>query len=366
MTRKPKRMVLATLGVAMILSCSYGCSTIDAVAWSPPKAPEATGQYAANTELSLAELIPIPEGHGPETIISGDDGWLYTGLYGGKIVRFRPDGTAFETYADTGGRANGMQFDSMGNLWVVDSYKGLLSIRPDGQVQSVLTEVEDQAFVFPDGIDITKDGLIWFTDASARFGDGEFHYDVFEGRATGRLITYDPTTKTSQVRARNLRFPNGIALGPDDAYILINETLGYRTSRHWIKGPKAGLTEAFIENYPGMPDDIRYNGDGTFWVALVSDRIGWVDWLQSHPTLKTILAGIIGPIYPSTDARWSGAPGYIVAVNTDGDVVLTLQDAGRHFVATTTALEFDGQLFIGSISEASIARLELPARAVEK
>ena len=35
---------------------------------------------------------------------------------GGPIVRFNPDGSAMEIWADTGSRPNGLQFDAAGNL----------------------------------------------------------------------------------------------------------------------------------------------------------------------------------------------------------------------------------------------------------
>ena len=75
--------------------------------------------------------------------------------------------------------------------------------------------------MFPDGVDVAADGTIWFTDATARYPDGEIHYEVLEGRPSGRLLTYDPATEMTQVRVADLRFPNGIALGPDDEYVLI-------------------------------------------------------------------------------------------------------------------------------------------------
>lgn len=350
----PLSLIVAVAGLALVRS------PIRAVAWHPPGARPLADGCAPSSAWSSLQLLPLSDGHGPESIITGPDGWLYTGLKGGRIERFRPDGSAMESFASTGGRPNGMAFDSRGNLLVADSYKGLVSIAPDGSTSILADEADGQPFVFPDGIDIANDGTVWFTDATARFPDGEFHYEVLEGTATGRLLTYDPKTQRVQTRVGNLRFPNGVSLGPGSAFILVNETLGYRTLRFWIKGPKAGRTEPFVENYPGMPDDIRFNGRDLFWVALNSKRIGWVDWLQPHPRLKTVLAAFVGPIFPDTDARWIGSGAFILAIDLDGNVVYCLHDTARRYVTSTGVVEHDGSLYVGSVVERSVAKIRLP------
>lgn len=358
---KSRSRIAAGLGLACALAL-FGCwrSRLDPVAWAPPRPPERTGVYAPNSLLSSIELLPLPSGHGPESIVDGPEGWLYAGLKGGRIVRFRPDGSQMEEFADTGGRPNGMAFDSAGNLIVADSFRGLLSIGADGSVDILSQAAEGQSFVFNDGVAIGADGTIWFTDATARFPDGEFHYEVLEGSATGRLLRYDPLTRRTRTELANLRFPNGIALGPDDAFLVINETLGYRTLRHWLEGPKAGLTEVFVESYPGFPDDIRFDGRDRFWVALNADRIAWVDWLQGYPTLKWLIAGLVGPIFPDTDTRWIGTGAFVVAVDLEGNVVQSLQDPERRYVTCTGVLEHGGELYLGSVVMDSIGKIPVP------
>ena len=40
-----------------------------------------------------------------------------------------------------------------------------------------------------------------------------------------------------------LMFANGVALGPGDEYVLVNETLAARITRYWVRGPKAGQSD---------------------------------------------------------------------------------------------------------------------------
>ena len=350
-------------GLILLLCAAYlalAPSPIDAVAWQPTPSPGLVGPFAANDALASIRLIPVPDGHGPESITAGPDGWLYTGLKGGRILRFRPDGSAMEDFADTGGRANGMSFDAAGRLVVADSYRGLLAIDPRGGVTSLAEGADGQPFVFNDGVDVAADGSIWFTDATSRFPDGEFHLEVLEGSATGRVLTHDPQTGETRTRLDGLRFPNGLTLGPGDAYVLINEMLAYRTLRHWIRGPKAGTTEVFAGDYPGMPDDIQFNGKDLFWIAFASDRIALADWVQPYPRLKTLIAKVIGDLFPDTDTRWIGSSAFVVALDLDGRVVRNLQDRNRRFVTSTGVFEHQGKLYLGSVAMDAVGVIPVP------
>lgn len=35
-----------------------------------------------------------------------------------------------------------------------------------------------------------------------------------------------------------------------------------------MTGPQAGTSDIFIDNFPGMPDNINRDGNGLFWVTL--------------------------------------------------------------------------------------------------
>ena len=358
----PTTATLRHLALLMSALLLIGCapSHFDPVAWNPPPSPGFSGPFEDTLDLAPIQLLPLIDGHGPETIVAGPEGWLYTGIKDGRILRFKADGSEMEIFADTGGRVNGMAFDADDNLIAVDSYKGLLAIDKSGTVEVLTSGAAGQRFVFPDGVDVAADGTIWFTDATARYPDGEIHYEVLEGRPSGRLLTYDPATEMTQVRVAELRFPNGIALGPGHEYVLINEMLAYRTLRHWITGPKAGLTEVFIESYPGWPDDIRFNGDGTFWVSLVMERLAMADWIQPHPQLKTFIANTIGWAMPDSDTLWLGGPAFLIGVDLEGNVVHSLRDESSRYLSSTSTLEHNGQLFIGSISMDSVAVAPLP------
>lgn len=48
----------------------------------------------------------------------------------------------------------------------------------------------------------------------------------------------------------------------------------YRCLRYWLEGASQGLTEIFIDNLPGLPDNIHLHGASrTFWIGIVGVSI---------------------------------------------------------------------------------------------
>jgi hypothetical protein len=99
---------------------------INPVAWQPAPNPGLTGPFARSQPFTgLQPLVPAL-GEGPEAVALGPDGFLYTGLQDGRIVRFRPDGEGgVELVVQTGGRPLGLRFDAHGHLVVADAFRGL-------------------------------------------------------------------------------------------------------------------------------------------------------------------------------------------------------------------------------------------------
>jgi sugar lactone lactonase YvrE len=161
-----------------------------------------------------------------------------------------------------------MEFDARGNLVVADASLGLISVDPAGNITMLSREVDGTPINFADDLAITSDGTVYFTDASTRFTNKGSLSDVFEHRPNGRLLAYDSSTGDTRVLLDRLYFPNGIAVGPNEMYLLFNETSMYRVQRFWLTGDRAGQADIFVDNLPGFPDNLSFDGEDTFWVAL--------------------------------------------------------------------------------------------------
>jgi sugar lactone lactonase YvrE len=180
-----------------------------------------------------------------------------------------------------------------------------------------------------------------------------------EGRATGRLLSFDPATGDTRVRLEGLMFANGVALGPDDEYVLVNETWLRRIKRLWIKGPRAGESEIFVAGLPGYPDNLSFDGQGLFWIALPSPRQQKLESLADKPWLREILMRLPEAV------RKVELPkvGWVVAISPKGLLKYSLKDTTGRCYSITSANDLNGSLLMGSIEMDHVCRLSLPPPA---
>lgn len=337
-------------------------SRIDPVAWSPPVSPALEGLLAPNEALRGAHLVAPGQWPGPETVALDTVGRLYAGCADGLIRRTVGPQLApatpnrVEVFADTGGRPLGMDFDASDALIVADAVRGLLRISPAGEVESLATQADGLPFGFTDDVKVGADGRYYFSDASDRFGVGNYELDLFEGRPHGRLLRYDPATRTTEVLARDLYFANGVAVSPELDFVLVNETYRYRISRLWLTGPRAGQLEVFADGLPGFPDGLSLGRDGRFYVALFTIRNGAADFTAGHPWMRSVLTKLPRALWPKPERH-----GFVLALDEDGRPVQTWQDPGGALLWEVTAARRIGdRLYLGSLhNERGVAFLDL-------
>ena len=324
---------------------------IDPVTWRPATNPPTVPSDRLNGIRSLPDV-----GVGPESVAIGPDGRLYTGLQDGRVVRMHADGTGVETFVRTGGRPLGMKFDGERKLVVADAFRGLLSISPERKITVLAESVNGERMLFPNDLAIAADGTVWFSDASRRFDQHHWMLDFLEGRATGRLLRYDPRTGRVEVVLDHLMFANGVALGPDDGFVLVNETLATRITRYWLRGPRAGQSDIFASALPGYPDNLTYNGRGVFWVAIPSPRNSAFENLAGRPWLRNVVQRLPARLREQEVGRTA----WVLALNTEGQIVHNLQDPTGSYGPVTSVTESNGRLYFGSIGTAAIGWVPAP------
>jgi len=337
---------------------------MDPLAYRPPTAPGLVGPFSANTRLRQAQRLGDGLIDGGEDVAVDALGRIYAGTADGRILRLKANADSDsrpELFANTGGRPLGLHFDAAGNLWVADAWKGLLSVAADGEVQVRLGEVDGVPLHFSNDLDIAADGRIYFTDSS-RFSQPQYMLDAFEARAHGRLIRYDPITDQATVLLDGLYFANGVALNRDDDFVLVNETWRYRTLRLWLKGPKAGTHEVFIDNLPGFPDGIAADEQGGFWLALPTLRNAVLDRIHPYPWLKSLIARL--------PTEWQPLPeryGLVAHLDQQGRVLESLHDPGGEQVFEITSVQpVADRLYLGTLHNQWIARLPIENAAADQ
>lgn len=349
------KSVVSVVIVALLAwsGIAYLNSPIVPQTWDPPANPGLSGPFASNDRLAAVTQISVP-GIGPEDVACAADGRFYSGLVDGRILRWQGTDTP-ELFANTQGRPLGMVFDADGHLVVADAVKGLLRIDPNGEITVLADSYQDRPMRFVDDLDIAADGTIWFSDASMRFGFDATLLDFFEGSMTGRLLSYSPASGTVRVHMDGLFFANGVALGPNDDFVLINETGMGRVHRLWLQGERAGQREIFVDELPGTPDNINFDGRDTFWIALPSMRDG-VDQLADKPFVRRLISVLPEKALESA----ANITSFVVAVNLDGEVVANLQDPALGYNYITSATPCGDTLWFGSLHMPAVAHMPLP------
>ena len=344
--------VLAVLIVALGAYLLFWPVPINPLPWTPPTAPELTGVYAQNSELSKIERLQVND-FAPEDVAFDSQDRIYCGTLNGSIFRFQADGTHPELFAQTKGRPLGLAFDHHGNLIVADAVIGLASIGPDGKITVLSTEAEGIPFRCTNDLDIAADGTIYFTDASFKFSLTQLKADLLEHQPNGRFLAYDPQKKKTRVLLHDLYFANGVAVSPDQTFVLVNETGAYRVRRYWLTGPNQGQSDIFIDNLPGFPDGISSNGRDTFWLAFVNRRDTALDKLLPHPFVRKIVMRLPSFLQPNIK-RYAFALG----LDTNGRVIRNLQDPSPQcFTQIANVVEHEGALYFGTIGESAIGRM---------
>ncbi|MDB5970942.1 MAG: Sugar lactone lactonase YvrE [Hydrocarboniphaga sp.] len=342
--------VLATLAAYLLL----WPVAIEPLAWQPSPLAAST----PNDKLrGIQRIEPSLTGFaGPEGIALDAQGRVYAGLSDGQLLRFTADFSGCTLLDNTGGRPLGLAVAADGSLLIADARKGLMGLSANGELRALSDAADGSRFGFTDDVDVTHDGRrVYFTDASSRFGYGHHMDDLLEHGRSGRLLRYDFETAATQTLLQNRPFANGIALGPDEAYLLFAETWEYRVTRYWLSGDKAGQTDTFTDNLPGFPDNLSFNGRDRFWVALYSPRDAMLDQFLPTPWLRKIVARLPEALRPKP-----AKVAHVVGLDLDGHIVADLQYAGADAYGFITSVEErDGWLIFGSLSNTALGRIRL-------
>ena len=349
--------LLALMTLALVAYLTVWPVPIRAVAWKVPADPGYAGPHAVNDRLARLNLISLGDEAGPEHIVLARDGKLYAAVASGRILRMNPDGTAQEVFAETGGRVLGFDFDAAGNLIAADAIKGLLAIGPDRKVTLLADQVGSDPVRYADAVVVASTGKVYFTDASGRFAParwgGTFEaavLDILEQAATGRVIEYDPATRSARVVAKGLSFVNGVALSRDERALFVAETGRFRvwkidtSATDLDVGLPSPQATVLLDNLPGYPDNLMRGLDGRIWLGFTGPRSPKVDAMSDKPFLREVTLRLPKMLWPLPKKY-----GHVFAFTEDGTVVADLQDPSGNYPETTGVTETADRLYVQNL-----------------
>jgi len=340
---------------------------IDPVQWIPPLSEGYTGDHRLNTKLAKLQIISLGNEEGPEQIVIGRDGRLYTTVASGKIIRMNQDGSQQEVFAETGGHVLGFDFDARGNIVAADVDKGLVLISPDKRITVLAHQVNGEPIRFADAVAVAPSGKIYFSDASARFAPKDWGgifqastIDILEQRSTGRILEYDPVKKATRIVAGGLSFANGVVLSKDAQWLFVNETGKYRVWKISVNARNLDIAhpgdsaQILLENLPGYPDNLSRGLDGKIWLGFAKPRNPAIDQLTvtSTPFLRKLTYRLPKSLWPVPKPY-----SHVMAFTEDGKIVADLQDSSGAYPETTGVTETSERLYIQSLHAKGIGWL---------
>ena len=315
---------VATLLVVLFAYLLLWPVPLSPVAWEAPIDRGLVDPFAPNKRLQAATAIDPGEFAGPEDATLGLDSLVYVTTETGHIVRIR--NRKAEVFAFVGGRPLGIETDTDGSLVVANSY-------------------------IANNLALGNDGVIYFTEASRKFGAREFRdtmeatlYDVMEHGGHGRVIAFDPATGAAEVLLDNLAYANGIAIDPENRFLLVVEMNEYRVLKHWLAGPAKGRTEVLLSNLPGFGDNLKSGLNGRYWLGFAAPRKAVVDRLADKPWLRKVIMRLPKILRPAADVS-----SHVVAFNEHGEVLMNLQDPAARYPTLTGVLETRRNLYLTTL-----------------
>ena len=332
--------------------------SIQPVIWQPPAAPERSRHSDSAPPMPLPQVLAV-NGTGPEDVVVDEEGRLVTGVEDGRILRLSEEGRRIDQVADTGGRPLGVELLGDGRLLVCDAERGLLAVDPDkGSVEPLVAGramAAGRPLRLCNNAAVARDGTVFFTDSTQRFGLEHYVADLLEHGGTGRLLRRDVSGEVTEL-LDGLQFANGVALSADESYVAVAETGAYRLRRVWLTGPDTGQSEVLTDNLPGIPDNLSTGEDGLIWVALASPRNPVLDWTAPrHPLLRKATWALPPAVLTKLEVRTT----WVVAVDDTGAIVRDLQTSAPGYHMVTGVRQRDGKLYLGSLRERGIAVIDL-------
>ncbi len=357
--RRPGAMTRARWSIVMRAG-EQADPNADPAPWTPPPAPAFEGVLAPNQVLDQVQRWEVPGGARPEDVVFDAEGRLYTGVEDGRIWRwpagFPASGEA-GLFADTHGRPLGLEVDPRdGTLIVCDAYRGLLRVEQTGHVRVLADTHGGRRLRFTNNAAVAADGTVYFSDSSTRFRIEHYKLDLLEHRPNGRVFRHRPAEAGLDLIADGLYFPNGVALAPDESFLLVAQTGGYDILRIPLTGPAAGRPEPFASNLPGIPDNISSAGDGTYWVAFPSPRLPLLDRMMPHPGPRRVATRMPDRLQPAAKRY-----GLVAHLDADGLITQSLHGPSGGYREIVGVRQHDGWLYLGSLYETAVGRVPLPA-----
>ncbi len=228
---------------------SIGAIGLAMLAKTPPPLPEKITPYPVVANIDFAE--------GP---IFDSQGNLYFVNYvrNGTLGKMTPQGTV-GIWCETGGQVNGLKVDSAGYVIGADAgARRIIRVHPSGNPIEVLTDkFEGKPYLSPNDVCLDLAGNIYFSDPSNETPEAPI----------GSVYRIDLTKKVTRL-ATGLKYPNGLAVTPDQKQLIVAETMTNRILSFDLRADGSLGPAKTLYQFPNSSvDGIMFDEYDRLWVA---------------------------------------------------------------------------------------------------
>ena len=269
----------------------------------------------------------------PEDVVVAKDGRVFASDHQCAVAEILPDGS-FKRMGPKGGAPNGINMDRQGrvliaNFGIYDREEGPLQ-RFDpatGQHETLVAEVGGKRLTSANYPVMDRAGNIWCANST----HAETWPQALDGRDDGFIFVLRPDG-SSEIVAQGLKFPNGMALSADEAFLFCAQTSGADVMRFAIlPGGKLGPGERY------GPALGKLQEPGGAQVAMA--ELGYTDGVGMDA------AGNLWVCLPAANK--------VVAITPAFEVITVIDDPSGEVVNHPTNITWGGadsrDLYIGSI-----------------
>jgi gluconolactonase len=201
---------------------------------------------------------------GPEGPAIDSEGRLHlVSAEDAAIIRVSNEGDLTEV-AKTGGRPNGLVFNSTGDMFVADAeLKAILRIDSSG-TERFVRDYEGTSLGGPNDLCFLPNGDLLFTDPIRRPMPDPAISPVYRVTPAGKVSAF----------AADLAYPNGIAVSEDKSRVYVSESRAQRLVSFTINEFGQVLDQQLVRRFrePGHPDGMAVDIDGNILQTLPGIR----------------------------------------------------------------------------------------------
>lgn len=197
----------------------------------------------------------------------------------GGVTRISADGSTVELIARTG-TPNGLCPAHDGTIWVAETHPhpALMTVKLDGTTAIFLDHWGEVPLLLPNDLCFGPDGLLYLTDSGILMSQwapgGSLREDWATAPFDGKVFRIDPATARIDALDTGLKFPNGIAIGPEGA-LYVNEMITGEVYRYTIDGSAPATRQRFgnvlRDDWDGGfrgPDGMAFGQDGRLYCTV--------------------------------------------------------------------------------------------------